>query len=380
MKRLICLFDGTWDEPTDARTLTNVVKLAYAISPKDQHGNEQMLRYEIGIATGGQGWQSFIAGALGLEVSTRIQTTYRWLCEVYQPGDEIFLFGFSRGAFQARSLANLIGLSGLAHGASIEADAKSAWSLYERNKSRPDPSAIKNLCQRTRYPVPIRLVGVWDTVGNLGLPVPDFDVFNGYFTFHDLALPAGLEVGLHALAIDEPRGPFSPTLWTLPKGRALKPGQTIEQVWFPGSHADVGGGLEASGLSDGALVWMGERAAALTGLGVDFGRLLAPPSPQPLAEQYCPTTGLYKVAGIFPYLRLIQQNRRAMGWLRRTLFRGWRTSQLPAGEVSINETVHASAVQRFGRTVPFRYDQLVVRDSYLPANLAAVLDRRIVVE
>jgi uncharacterized protein (DUF2235 family) len=280
MKRLVVLFDGTWNKPGNEDEITNVVKLHRFIPATDAQGVRQLTHYVVGIATEELGRLTFTVGAIGFGVGDRMQRGYKFLCETYEDGDEIYLIGFSRGAFQARSLAGLVALAGIARSAAPETVA-AVWDCYEQNKLAPDAKRLEELRAGASYPVRIKCVGVWDTVGNLGIPFVRKGLIKELLGFHDTELSPLVDVGLHALAIDEPRGPFEPTLWTLKKGAALPAGQNIEQVWFPGSHANIGGGFKDSGLSDIALLWMAERIAQTTGLAIDLAGLRSTAGPIP---------------------------------------------------------------------------------------------------
>jgi uncharacterized protein (DUF2235 family) len=374
VKRLVCFFDGTWNKPEDAEQ-TNVVKLQRAIPAADANGIAQVVHYELGIATESTlGELTFAAGAIGFGVGSRIQGGYRFLCENYKEGDEVYLVGFSRGAFEARSLAGMIALTGIARSATPEA-IEDAWDCYERNKLARNPGRVKALRAVASFPVRIKCVAVWDTIGNLGIPFVRKGLIKELLAFHDTELPPTVDVGLHALAIDEPRGPFSPTLWTLKKGAALPSGQIVEQVWFPGCHANIGGGYRDCALSDIALLWMAERLTQTTGLAVDIQGLRATTRPDPLGEQVSPTSdGIYRVSYMLPFVRLIKQNRKGISALRRAILGGWRTSALAPSELPVNESIHASALARFGKRVPQRRGAGVSEIKYRPRNLAVVLD------
>jgi uncharacterized protein (DUF2235 family) len=375
VKRLVCFFDGTWNKPEDAEQ-TNVVKLQRAVFTEDAGGIQQVVHYEVGIATEtALGEWSFAVGAIGFGVGSRIQGGYRFLCENYEEGDEIFLVGFSRGAFEARSLAGLIALTGL--GRSAEPDAISeAWDCYERNKLARNPARVKALRAAARFPVRIKCVAVWDTIGNLGIPFVRKGVIKELLGFHDTELSPTVDVGLHALSIDEPRGPFSPTLWTVKKGASLPAGQIVEQIWFPGCHANVGGGYKDCALSDIALLWMAERLTHTTGLALDLEHLRQTTKPDPLGEHVSPTSdGVYRVSYLLPFVRLIKQNRKGISAFRRTFLGTWRSSVLPSSEVPVNESIHESAVARFGQRVPQRRGVVVSQIKYRPRNLAVVLDK-----
>lgn len=374
MKRIICSLDGTWDEPTDEATLTNVVKLHRAILPVDDAGVIQLAHYEIGISSegGGKGLGNFIRGAIGLEVGQRIQSAYRFISENYEPGDEIYLFGFSRGAFQARSLAGLIHRVGIPKHPDA-AGLQGAWTAYETRKLAGGRERVSVARDAAHMPVPIKCIGVWDTVGNLGIPILLAMRYNRRFAFHDVRLKSNVEVALHALAIDEPRGPFSPSLLTLPKRRTLPAHQHVEQVWFPGSHCDVGGGLACTDLSDAALLWMASRAHQATGLAFDFEHLKATTRPNPLGEQYYPGGSVYHPSGMLPYLRLINQDARAVPPLRRMTFGTWRAGPLMRGPRSLNERIHPSAIERLGKRIAVRYGTEVIHQPYQPQTLALAL-------
>jgi uncharacterized protein (DUF2235 family) len=374
VKRLVVLFDGTWNKPDNEDELTNVVKLQRVIPPADAQGMRQLVHYEIGIATSGDlGRLTFAVGAVGLGVGERIQGGYRFLCENYEQGDEIYLVGFSRGAFQARSLAGLIALAGLAKSAApaIIADV---WDYYEQDKLEPDAARLEGLRAAAHFPAPIKCVAVWDTVGNLGMPLLRKGLIKELLGFHDTRLSPLVEVGLHALAIDEPRGPFAPTFWTIKQGATLPPGQTVEQVWFAGSHANVGGGFKDCALSDIALLWMAERMAQTTGIAVDLAQLHKTTKPDPLGELVSPTSdGVYRVSYILPFVRLIKQNLKGISALRRAFLGSWRSSVLPSGEVPVNESIHPSVLERYGKRAPVRRGTAQRRLRYGPAAVRAAL-------
>jgi uncharacterized protein (DUF2235 family) len=375
VKRLVVLFDGTWNKPGNEDELTNVVKLHRVLPAVDAQGTRQLAHYVIGIATEDLGRLTFTVGAIGLGVGDRIQRGYKFVCENYQEGDEIYVIGFSRGAFQARSLAGLIALCGIARSAGAETVAD-VWDYYEQNKLKPDAARLAALCGAAHYPVRIKCVAVWDTVGNLGIPFVRKGLIKELLGFHDTELSPLVEVGLHALAIDEPRGPFAPTFWTVKKGASLPAGQIVEQVWFPGSHANVGGGFKDCALSDIALLWMAERLAQTTGLALDLEQLRKSTKPDPLGELVSPTSdGIYRVSHVFPFVRLIEQNRKGISGLRRAIFGTWRAGVVASGLVTVNESIHESALARFGTSAPQRRGESVRGLVYRPATLAAALGK-----
>lgn len=262
-KRWIICADGTWSKPeqTDqgAPSPTNVVKLAAAILPFDKKGTPQIACYHLGIGAHGGLWDYYIGGALGYGISQNIQDLYLFLVFNYSPGDELFLFGFSRGAYTARSLAGLIRNCGILKDKNVE-KYQEAYELYRNRTDETHPSAPKSIEFRAKYSWPdfnIKFIGVWDTVGALGIPLP-FHIGRNIWEFHDVTLSSHVDYAYQALAVDERRKPFAPCIWTK---QPTATNQVLEQAWFPGTHSNVGGGYEETGLSDCALEWMWHQAA-----------------------------------------------------------------------------------------------------------------------
>ena len=369
MKRVILCLDGTWNDNKAGSILTNVAKLHHAILPRDAGGIQQVTHYVDGIAsTAGESVQ-FLKGAVGFGVGDRIRRAYELLATDYEPGDEIYLFGFSRGAFEARSLGALITLFGVAKSVTGFPYA-TAWSLYRTRDAKRSRSAMAGVRAAAHYPVRIKCVGVWDTVGNIGNPFTSSRMFK----FHDTTLSDSIDVGLHALSIDEVRGPFRPALWSLAKGERLADHQHVEQVWFAGSHCDVGGGFRETGLSDISLLWMAERAAATTGLAFDTQELANTTWPDALGPQHRSATGsIFGWSRVFPFVRLVKQVVEGLSPLRRRLFGSLRSTKVRDGSVVVNETIHESVLQRFGQKVIELYDARSHMIEYRPANLRPVV-------
>ncbi|HEX5714903.1 MAG TPA: DUF2235 domain-containing protein [Thermoanaerobaculia bacterium] len=272
-QRLAIFCDGTWNSPDQAHNgtacPTNVAKLAAAVLPKAD-GTVQRIYYHRGVGTG-PWYDRFFGGAFGVGLSDNIRHAYRFLVETFAPGDEIFLFGFSRGAYTARSLVGLIRNSGLLrreHADRID----DAYRLYRSRRPDTHPRQKEAVLFRRTFShePPIRFLGVWDTVGSLGVPIQITGIINRGLRFHDTELSKSIEGAYHALAIDERRRFFLPTVWS--RKDAAAAGQALEQVWFIGAHSNVGGGYPDQGLSDIALHWMAKKAFA-SGLGVDFQEL-----------------------------------------------------------------------------------------------------------
>lgn len=267
-KRLVVCCDGTWNTP-DQASPTNVSKLYNAIDQTRGAAVEQLAAYERGVGT--KPWERNIGGMFGFGLSANVKAGYRFLIDHFTPAadnpdgvdDQIFLFGFSRGAFTARSLGGLIRNSGLLRRAHLER-IDEAYELYRSRSEKTHPTS--ELAERFRaahsYETRIRFIGVWDTVGALGIPADRFKllrVVNRRWEFHDTQLSRAVDHGYHAVSIDERRSPFRPTMWV----QNDEPGeQVVEQVWFSGVHSDVGGGERDPSLSELALHWMAGRAAA----------------------------------------------------------------------------------------------------------------------
>jgi uncharacterized protein (DUF2235 family) len=369
MKRLVCSLDGTWNDDDGERPLTNVAKLNRAILFEDSRGVRQLTRYVVGIASSEDRGLTFLKGAIGFEVGDRIKAGYQFLSHVYEPGDEIYLFGFSRGAYEARSLASFVTLFGLAKkGSDFPIDE--AWSIYRRGDHKRDFNAVAKISEACHYPVRIRCLGVWDTVGNIGNPYWSMGWLSRKFDYHDMRLHDTIDVALHALSIDETRSPFRPALFTYPDDVQPPSRQHIEQKWFAGTHADVGGGWPETDLSDIALLWMAERVQATTDLAIDMSKLKSECKPDHLGLQHdCSPRSLFAMSRIRPYARLLKE-RLDQG----ALSRRWRTNGIKRGLVSLNEAIHETALSRLGRTVKQARGGIVRDIVYRPAALASSSD------
>lgn len=263
MKRLIVCCDGTWNRPDHidqgVAAPTNVAKLAMAVAEQDDVGNAQLLLYQAGVGT--RPWEHLLGGGFGVGLSRNVQDCYRFLVDNYEPGDKLYFLGFSRGAFTARSTVGLVRNSGILRPENRHR-IDEAYGLYRNPRKDSEPSGIAAELFRRSYSHPdttIEFVGVWDTVGALGIPIDGFrpPILSRLWTFHDTTLSRYVLNAFHAVAIDERRQPFKPTLW---QKQADAPNQTLEQVWFAGVHCDIGGGYRDPGLSEIALLWMAGKA------------------------------------------------------------------------------------------------------------------------
>ena len=308
MKRLVVCCDGTWSQPdqqaSGASCPTNVVKLAALVKPV-AGATEQRLLYYPGIGSEETAIRKWVKGATGLGISKALTECYRWVIRNYAPGDELYLFGFSRGAYTARSLAGFIRNSGILR-PEHEDLVPRALALYRSRDRRTHPRAIESRSFRRSYAradvSPIRCIAVWDTVGALGVPNTMVQgILKHVFRlseFHDTELSSKVSYAFHAIAIDERRHPFLPTLW-VQNAEGVGANQHLEQVWFAGCHSDVGGGTRTSQLSDVALDWMLDRAR-LAGLNLATPGEAWPPDfpayhPSPLGPIHETLTLFYRL-------------------------------------------------------------------------------------
>jgi len=301
-KRLVVCCDGTWNTPDEVRDgrpcQTNVTKIARAVvTPQDSQGIEQRVYYRKGVGTGR--FDHFRGGALGWGLSHNVQDAYMFVVENYDdPGDEIFLFGFSRGAYTARSVAGLLRNAGLLK-REYASKLDAAYELYRDRTDATHPRSVEAELFRKSFAreVRIKFIGVWDTVGALGIPVdfPGVHMINDRWKFHDVQLSTIVDNAFQALAVDEHRKPFTPAIWQQ-QPAATQAGQRLEQVWFAGVHSDVGGGYPETGLSDIALAWMTARATAC-GLALDFKAANIYLAPQPHGPMHDSMTWYYRMFG-----------------------------------------------------------------------------------
>jgi len=373
VKRIVCCLDGTWNNRGDEAPATNVAKLAPLLLSHDAWGRTQVAGYIPGIASGRTETARFFKGAIGYGLEDQIAAAHAWLVDTYQPGDEIHLVGFSRGAYAARSLASFLTHFGLGKPDS-ETWFAQAWAEYRVPEEKRAPRVVERLRANAHPTPPIASLAVWDTVGNLANPFISGGPLSRLLAFHDMRLHENIAIALHALALDEVRGPFRPTLISLPADKRLAAHQHVEQVWFAGSHADVGGGYSETALSDITLAWMIERLSNLAGLSFDLNGLRALTAPDPLGPQHAGTDGaIFGWSAWLPYVRLVRQNPDAVSPTRRLMFGALRSSRLPSGEMSINERVHESAIARFGAEVEIHAGGQARRTIYAPRNLAVAL-------
>jgi uncharacterized protein (DUF2235 family) len=274
MKKIIIACDGTWNSP-DSPSPTNVIKIACRIAKRDGAGVPQIVFYDQGVGTG-NALDKLSGGAFGSGIEDNIHDAYIFLIANFEAGDELYFLGFSRGAFTARSIMGMVRKCGIL-GRHAVARYEEAVALY-RSEVHPNDAAAVTFRHETSVvadgPIEIKFVGVWDTVGALGIPIRGLRSFQRHqYEFHDTELSGDVRYAYHALAIDEERGPFEPTLWDFKP----KADQVIEQTWFAGVHSDDGGGYPSAGLSDIALSWMIGKASQPGLLAIDADAIDARP-------------------------------------------------------------------------------------------------------
>lgn len=252
----IVIIDGTQsrlgeNEETNAGLLYKLLKETH----RPQDGT---LWYHPGIQ--GHGFWNWVTIASGWGINQAIFDGYAQLAENFAQGDKIYLFGFSRGAYAVRSISGMIGTVGLLRGHSTTSNnLRMAFSLYETQASPAACSTFRSIhCHNTAR---IEMIGVWDTVKALGLPYPILTYLAPMATeFHSTNISDPVQSGYHALALDEDRTAYRPVIWDVEPGWKGH----LEQVWFKGAHADVGGHVwkypHARKLSNIPLIWMGENA------------------------------------------------------------------------------------------------------------------------
>lgn len=278
MKRLLICLDGTWNEETNPASpqATNVIRLHE--SAKHFESPSQQSCYVPGVGT--KIFEQIRGGAFGHGIFEQIKDGYLQIVNNYQPGDRIIVAGFSRGAFSARCLASFVATCGILRDHKLDFkdlrdknDIDKLWDLYAHRQT--NSTSLQDFITKSCHPPTasmVEAVAVWDTVRSLGVPwgvlPPNVAVQilqhfgDKEYSFLDPDLHDNIPRAYHAVALDEQRTPFQPTLFD---GRRLHDG-SIQQVWFAGAHSNVGGGFEDTRLSDIALDWMIQQLTQNHGL------------------------------------------------------------------------------------------------------------------
>lgn len=299
MKRIIICADGTWNRPEEnieEDFPTNVLKFARGIAPKDTEDNKQIVFYDWGI---GSYHDKNTGGGFGAGLEKNVMDGYRFLVHNYEPEDEIYLFGFSRGAYTVRSLCGLLNNCNILKGSESNRIVE-AFELYKNPDHTPmDDHTVE---WRNKYSIEgsniVTFIGVWDTVGAMGLPFSFFGLIKDQHRFYDNKLGSNVVTARHALSLDERRDDFEPTMWNPNDNVDLK------QVWFAGVHSDVGGGYkndtDKTILSDIPMTWLMNEARSK---GLTFEDFLSAAALNPTASQHDEYKGLMRFLG--KYIRVI---------------------------------------------------------------------------
>jgi uncharacterized protein (DUF2235 family) len=321
MKNIVICADGTWNRPEGLNSddqPTNVLRLARAIERVSKENAKQVVFYDWGI---GSYHNSALAGGVGMGLEKNVMDGYRFLVHNYEPGDRIYLFGFSRGAYTVRSLSALINNAGILK--SVEGRrVEEAFELY-KNPDCP-PRSEYAITYRNSYAVEqksnVHFIGVWDTVGAMGLPFTLFGLIKDKDLFYDHKIGGNVKTIRHALALDEFRKDFAPTIWE------DRDNVDIQQVWFAGCHSDVGGSYspdnEGRLLSDIPLKWMANEASKF-GLNIDDD--IHQLAEHPLAELNNEYKGKFKLLG--KLTRKIPKNNKSAQYLHKSVLTRLEQSQ-----------------------------------------------------
>lgn len=389
MKRIVILIDGTWNEENIGQD-TNIAKLdpsnpkvpARLIKGQADDETEQLVLYHKGVGTDPDFLKRMLGGAVGFGLKQIVQDAYKSVAGHYEPGDELYLIGFSRGAYAVRALAGMIGASGIlrAPHTSDDASIEAVWQNY-RAAPRKAPSSTATGAQDDRSPENyrkltaqnafhgdrgVRAVCVFDTVGSYGVPAGfGLAALGRYLAwarlgFHDTEFGSHIDIGLHAVAVDERRRPFVPTFWTAPKH--APPRGHVEQTWFAGVHCNIGGGYADSGLSDTALIWMIAKLGTLTGLEFDTAAVKAATHGASIDGEVVDLSQGWLIDLHFPHLRVILSPD--------AIVHGALSSVADATQEHINEKAHWSVLEKRNR--PCRYYGKAGAP-YQPPNLPAVI-------
>jgi len=335
VKNLIICTDGTWNDSDSGEESTNVWKIYNAVSEFDSHGVRQLKYYHPGVGTDPGIVCKLAGGIYGAGLGKHIRSAYKWLCDNYEDGDRIYMFGFSRGAYTIRSLAGMIGHCGLMIPANDPSDKaeREVWNCVKKiylecyRGVKRDDESDDTKCRQRHENVKIHFLGAWDTVGALGIPdnmaITNLLDNTDKYRFHDTELGNHILHARHALAIDEMRGSYTPTLWNNTQSHP-----DVVEKWFVGVHSDIGGGYAENSLSDISLLWMAEEAQKF-GLSLDENTLsqTSPDAIGPIHDS---------LKGIFSLMRTIP---RAIP---------------PLSEADSRERIHHSVMERCG-SVSIKY-------------------------
>ncbi|KAF5312190.1 hypothetical protein D9619_003570 [Psilocybe cf. subviscida] len=315
-KRIVIFCDGTWQDGISVQRsrYTNVLRLARTVNYEDDRFRPaipQIVFYQSGVGTEKNLYSRYVEGGT---LADKVEEAYAFIAHNYSPGDEIFLFGFSRGAYTARMISMFIGEIGILDRKDMNnfgkifvnfqklGDGKSGEKELAEQFLEPWRSARSKGKRRAdvdgdRFTV--KCVGVWDTVGALGLPQEFLTLSTRtikLFGFHDRLIGEHVEHAFQALALNEMRADFICNKFEQSEA-GLKKGQKVKQCWFAGCHTDIGGGYKSHDLADISLVWMAGQIESLLSLDIDFLKSCSEPvAPWGKQQPHDSSTGIFRFA------------------------------------------------------------------------------------
>ena len=386
-KRLALFFDGTWNIPENN---TNVWRLSLMLADRGNDGVPQRKFYDEGVGT--RWFDRPTGGAFGTGLSENVRLGYRWLIEHYNTGDEIFLFGFSRGAFTARSLAGIIARCGL-----LKPDAPMSFAqVFERYQKGDTVRSIYTLrhlqqlghvdfdfeeeilLQYSQYGRNfIKMVGVWDTVGSIGVPIGNWKgISRRTLRFHDTNLSTIVQHSYQALALDEQRSPYWAILWTTfipdqpgdPEATQVD-NRMVEQRWFAGSHCNVGGGYRHDLLPQLPLAWIQQKARAC---GLGFRSMVTTPGDKDPTETFHDSYAEF----LLGFWKIVKLDKRYVRWVMSDPVR--KKAHANGKEVmgtvkTVNERIDLSVIRRCQSDQTYRPLSLLDWAKRKNLNLEAVI-------
>lgn len=358
-RNIAVFLDGTWNQVDDYTNVYLLYQMCQGVEigcePGKQHWKEdpnheeapQLRYYDSGVGTGLENLSPvLLGGAIGLGLKRNVAQAYLTICRYYRPGDRIFIFGFSRGAYTARTLGGLLHLFGIlkpeytkpiktvnlkaftffAHRKELKIPGLAVDTIREARKQSQNTEVQKRIIERfkkryclneeTEEGTPVEFMGVFDTVGSMGIPslldplgarTSKRKSYLDRNKMPNASFPKNIAHARHALAVDEYRAHFRPTLWT-------DIGDSdVEQRWFVGAHSNIGGGYPDNLLSNKPLHWMYQHAQSH---GLELARFLSPHQDvhleEPINDSFSSFRWAYSLQGYGEYYRPIAENKEAI--------------------------------------------------------------------
>ncbi|KAL2849661.1 hypothetical protein BJX68DRAFT_237473 [Aspergillus pseudodeflectus] len=343
-KRLIICCDGTWQDATDddRQPPSNVTRLSRALkrtATVTENGVTreipQIVYYQKGVGTGLG--DKYFGGVTGVGLSANVRAAYGFLAENYEEGDKIYFFGFSRGAYTARAVAGLVCDLGLLTTRGMDNFSNVYNDFYNRKKEAYTPAERAQLGFRPPLPrFTVEVIGVWDTVAFHKPWLGQW--FGEQLEFRNTLLSREVKYAYHALALDEERTAYQPTLWHQPDNSE---GTELLQVWFSGVHTDIGGGADDPRLSNIPLAWMIAQCSKHNQLEFDIPGYLFDIPPHPATRDTGPWATMLGKIPRNGFMRKVEN------WVGGTSVRTPLAYDQPGTEQrATNECIHVSIRDR----------------------------------